>query len=604
MTRSSPHRPTHWPTTALILLLAAMPLALRAAPASAGKATAGKAPVPTGPNLPIEEHMLSNGMKLLLIPQHVAPVVSGAWVGHVGSVNERPGITGISHLFEHMMFKGTHVIGTRDYPKDVQLIEEQERVQDEMRAELSKMRDAQRRGEIEDMTKPEARTPRYLQLEARFDSLVTAQRANMVKNEFEQVLQNNGATGVNAFTTEDMTVYFETVPANKLELWFWIEADRLKNRVFREFYSERDVVYEERRRGVESTATGAFEVAFEALFWDASPYRSPVIGWPSDIANVSKAQADDYYDLYYSPQNLTAVLVGDFDPKQALAMAEKYLGSIPKGTRTTPEMITTEPPSRAEKRMLAEAETNPGVEVRWHTVAYVHRDVPALDVLEGVLNGPTGRLQKNLVLGSGVASSASASNEPRKYEGLFALGADCKEGHTPDEVENALYAEIEKLQKEPVSDDELQKVRNRYLAGSYRQISSNQQLLFRYARAEGTSSWRDADRIDQEVQRVTAADVQRVAQKYFQKENRAVLVWTRKGGTAEDPALANLPEQAKGMVKGMVARIEGTSDPVQIQQILERLDQMGGGMPPEMKPALDYIRAKAQARITLLQGSK
>ena len=155
-----------------------------------------------------------------------------------------------------------------------------------------------------------------------------------------------------------------------------------------------------------------------------------------------------------------------------------------------------------------------------------------------------------------------------------------------------------------MSDDELQKVRNRYLASSYRQISSNQQLLFRYARAEGTSSWRDADRIDREVQAVTAADVQRVARKYFQKENRAVLVWTRKGGSAEDPALANLPEQARGMVKGMVARIDGASDPAQIQQMLERLDQMGGQMPPEMKPALDYIRAKAQARITLLQGSK
>ena len=177
-------------------------------------------------------------------------------MAHVGSVNERPGITGISHLFEHMMFKGTHVIGTRDYEKDVRLIEEQERLREEMRAELSKMRLAQRRGEIEDMTKPEARTPRYRELEARFDALVAEQRANMVKNEFNLILQRNGGTMINAFTTEDMTAYFETLPANKLELWFWLEADRLRNRVFREFYSERDVVYEERRRGVESTPTG------------------------------------------------------------------------------------------------------------------------------------------------------------------------------------------------------------------------------------------------------------------------------------------------------------------------------------------------------------
>jgi predicted Zn-dependent peptidase len=604
MPRSSP-RGEHPRLRPIVVLLLAAAAALPAAgPALGAGAEAKTPPVPAGPNVPVEEHVLSNGMKLLLIPQHISPVVSGCWVAHVGSVNERPGITGISHLFEHMMFKGSHVIGTRDYAKDVELLDAQERVQDEMRVELSKMREAQRRGEIEDMTKPEARTPRYVQLEAKFDSLVAAQRANMIKNEFDQLLQANGATFVNAFTAEDMTAYFETVPANKLELWFWMESDRLKSRVFREFYSERDVVYEERRRSVESTATGPFEVAFEAMFWEASPYNWPVLGWPSDIANVSKAQADEYYSLYYAPQNLTAILVGDFDPRQALVMAEKYLGSIPRGARPAPEMITTESRSLAEKRMNAEAETNPGVEARWHTVAYVHRDVPALSVLEGILNGPTGRLQKNLVLGAGIASSASASSDPRKYEGLFSLQAECKEGHSPDELENALYAEIEKLQKEPVDADELQKVRNRYLASSYRQLSSNQQLLFRYVRAEGAGTWRDADRLDQAVQSVTAEDVQRVARTYFRKENRAVITWTRKGGTAEDPALANLPEQAKGMVKGLVARIDGATDPAQIQQMLERLDQMGGQMPPEFKPALDYVRARAQERITLLQGSK
>ncbi len=291
-----------------------------------------------------------------------------------------------------------------------------------MRAELSAMRAAQRRGDIEDMTRPEAKTPRYLQLEAQFDSLVTAQRANMVKNEFDLILQQNGATFINAFTSEDMTVYFETVPANKLELWFWMESDRLQNRVFREFYSERDVVYEERRRSVESTPTGPFEVSFDAMFWDSSPYLWPVIGWPSDIANITKAQADEYYSLYYAPQNLTAILVGDFDPKQTLAMAEKYLGAIPRGPKPAPEMITSEIPATAEKRFYAEAETNPAVWVRWHAAAYVHRDVPALNVLEGLLNGPTGRLQKSLVLDRGIATEARASQRSRaSTRGMFEI---------------------------------------------------------------------------------------------------------------------------------------------------------------------------------------
>ena len=556
--------------------------------------------------VPVQQFTLDNGMEFLLVPRPEQATVMGGWVAKVGSANERPGITGISHLFEHMMFKGTHVIGTRDYPKDEQLINEQERVQDEMRAEMSRMRLAQRRGELEDMTKPEAKTPRYKALEAKFDSLVAAQRANMIKNEFNLVLQNNGASGINAFTNEDMTVYFESVPANKIELYFWMEADRLKNRVFREFYSERDVVYEERRRGVESTPTGPFEVTFDGVFWESSPYLWPVIGWPSDVANITKAQADEYYALYYAPQNLTQVLVGDFDPKVALALAEKYLGSIPKGPRPAPEMITSEVKQLAEKRFYAEAETNPAVWVRWHTPAYVHKDSPVLDVIESLLNGPTGRLQKSLVLGEkGIATEASASTDARKYEGLFQIDAECKDGHTTDELEKAIGAEIERLQKEPVGAEELQKVKNRYLAASYRQISSNQQLIFRYAVADGRGTWQDADRIDEAAQKVTAADIQRVANAYFQRENRAVAVWSRKGGgEPEDPALAALPGEAKGMAKAMAARIAAANDPAAVQKILDRLDQMGGQLPPDMTPALDYIRAKAQARLTQLSSGK
>jgi predicted Zn-dependent peptidase len=574
----------------------------KAKPASKANSTM---PALAAPSIPIEEHLLGNGMKLILIPQHLAPTISGAWVAHVGSANEHPGITGISHLFEHMMFKGSHVIGTRDYAKDVRLIDEQEQVRDQMRAELSIARAAQRRGDLDDLAKPEAKTPRYRELEAKFDSLVTEQRANMVKNEFDNTLQKNGGTFMNAFTAEDMTVYFETLPANKLELWFWMEADRIQNRVFREFYSERDVVYEERRRSVESTPTGPMEEAFESMFWEASPYHWPVLGWPSDLPNITKAQADEYYSLYYAPQNLTALLVGDFDPKEALALAEKYLGAIPKGEKPAPEMITTEPPQLAEKRYYAEAETNPAVWMRWHTVAYVHHDVPALDVLEEILNGPTGRLKKSLVLGSGVATDASASDVARKYEGYFEIQGECKEGHTPEELEKAISDEVEKLQKGPVTDEELQKVKNRYLAGGYRQISSGMQLMFRYARAEGMGTWQDADRIDREVQALTAADIQRVANRYFQKENRTVAVWTRKGGTAEeDPALAGLSAEAKTTAKGMAARIAASNDPAQIQKMLERLDQMGGQVPPEMKPAIDYVRAKAQARLAELQSNK
>jgi predicted Zn-dependent peptidase len=579
----------------------AMALAVSGAFAADRKAKAGGKTAPPSAGSKVEEHFLSNGMKLLLIPRHLSPTVAGGWVAHVGSVNERPGITGISHLFEHMMFKGSHVIGTRDYAKDEQLILEQERVQDQIREELSAMRAAERRGDLADMWKPEAKTERMKRLEAQFDSLVVAQRANMIKNEFDLVFSKNGATGMNAFTSEDMTFYFETVPSNKLELWFWMESDRLKNRVFREFYSERDVVYEERRRSVESTPLGKFQVSFDAVFWDSSPYSWPVIGWPSDVAAITKAQADDYYGRFYAPQNLTAILVGDFDPKQALAMAEKYLGSIPKGTQPVPEMITSETRQLAEKRFYGEAETNPAVTMRWHVPALVHKDVPALEVMAQVLTSNTGRLYRGLVIDKKIATSASAQNDTRKYEGMFEVQAEAKEGHTPEELELAVSSEIERLAREPVPADELQSVKNRYLAAAYRQLTSNFSVMIRYGFADGTADWRMADKITEAVQATTAADVQRVAKDYFTRENRAVAIWTRKAGAAgEDPEIAALPAEAKPMVKQMLGRIDSATDAAQIQQMLGRMEQMAAQVPPEMKPAMDLVRARAEAKIQLL----
>ena len=568
-------------------------------------AAARRPPAVTVSGPAVEEHVLVNGMKVLLVPRHLSPTVSAGWVAHVGSANERPGITGIAHLFEHMMFKGSHVIGTRDDALDAKLIDQQEAVMDEMRGELSKLRAAQRRGDIDDMTKPENKTARMKELEAVFDSLVTLQRKNMVKNEFDLILQKNGGSRINAFTNEDMTFYFETLPANKLELWFWLEADRLKNRVFREFYSERDVVYEERRRSLESTPTGKYEEAFNSTFWDASPYSWETIGWPSDVANISKAQADEFYSLFYAPQNLTAVLVGDFDSAQALAYAEKYLGSIPRGARAAPEMITSEPAQIIEKRVYGEAETNPTVECQWHAVAQVHKDVPALTVLQTLLNGPTGRLQKHLVLGNGAAISARANLDARKYEGAFTIEAAAKDGHQPDELERAIYAELDSLARNGVPAEELTAVKNRYLTGNYRQLDSDFALMLRYGVADARGEWRDADRIDAAVQQVTSADVQAMVKRYFTRENRAVATWTRKAGSEpEDPALAGMPEQAKGMVRNMLGRIKTSQDPAQLQRMLERMDQMGAQAGPDMKPGLDLVRARIQARIAELGAAK
>ena len=282
----------------------------------------------TAQQVPVKEHFLANGMKVLLVERHDAPSISGGWVARVGSVNERPGITGIAHLFEHMMFKGTPTLGTKDYKKDLEIMAEQERVRDLMRAEDRKMRVMWRRGEITNLQDPEQKTKRWRELNDEFKKLVDAHRKVIVKNEFDRIYTSNGGSKMNAYTTYDHTAYFISVPSNKLELFMWMESGRLLEPVFREFYAERDVVFEERRMRTESTPLGKFSESFNSLFWESHPYGWPVIGWPSDIPAISKADADEFYATFYVPENLTLVLVGDFKSKEALAMALKLMSAV------------------------------------------------------------------------------------------------------------------------------------------------------------------------------------------------------------------------------------------------------------------------------------
>ena len=238
----------------------------------------GWVPGLVGQQVPVVEKQLTNGMQLLMVERHDEPSVAGGWVAHVGSSNEKPGMTGIAHLFEHMMFKGTPTIGTRDYQKDLQIIAEQERIRDQMRAEERKMRAMYRKGEIDDILKPENKTKRYQELEKEFDKLIAEQREILIKNEFDRIYTGQGGSSMNAFTTEDMTAYFINVPANKLELWMWMESERIWHPVFREFYAERDVVFEERRMRTESTPWESSTKNSTRCFGSPRPIAGPWLG--------------------------------------------------------------------------------------------------------------------------------------------------------------------------------------------------------------------------------------------------------------------------------------------------------------------------------------
>lgn len=495
----------------------------------------GFAPVPSGAqNVPVQATNLPNGMRVLLVERHDDPSIAAGWVAHVGSVNERPGLTGLAHLFEHMMFKGTRTIGTSNYAQDLRLIAEQEKVRAAMRAEERKLRAALLRGEIDDLLKPENRTPRLRELDAQFQRLVAQQRAILVKNEFDRIYTQAGASGLNAFTSEDMTAYFVTVPANKLELWCWMESERMLRPVFREFYAERDVVMEERRLRTESTPLGRFEEEFEAMVWQSSPYAWPVIGWPWDLPAITKAQADEFYALHYCPQNITLILVGDFRAPTALRLISKYFNRIPRGKTDPPEVVTLEIQQQAAKRMVAEAEANPQVWMAWHTVPFGHRDSYALNLLAQLLSTRTGRLFKGLVLGRQVATEASADTDHRKLAGLFVIRAEAKPGHSPEELEQAVWEELDRLKQTEVPAEELQKVKNNFAAAEYRRLSSNMSILFQLIYNDGLGDWREINAAGPKHQAVTAADIKRVANQYFTKQNSNVAIFTRKAAPSAE----------------------------------------------------------------------
>ncbi len=520
----------------------------------------------------VEEFRLENGMEFLLVPRSDQPnVVSAGWVARVGSVNERPGVTGISHFFEHMMFKGTTTIGTRDPARDAEYRREQRQVRDRINELVwGEQYERFRRGEIDDPWDPANDSPELRALRGKLDRLLRQQQgrglaeeiaevrrtlaaadgdaeaaasltarlaeleqkqaeaATIVKDEFDEVYTRAGGSGMNAFTSHDLTCYFITIPSNKLELWAWMESDRLHDSVFREFYSERDVVHEERRLRTESTPTGRFQEQFDAMFWVSSGYAWPVIGWPSDLNSYTFEQAIDYWNTYYRPGNLFGVLVGDFDPTEAKQLIRQYFSRLEPGEEEPQPVVTLEIEQLAEQRMNAEGDVPPSVEIRYHTVPAGHADSYALDMLAELLNDRTGRLYKGLVEGRGIAASARASSDTRRYAGMFAIEAEARGEATPEELEQAWYQELAKLQQTDVPPRELEKVKNRVAADSYRRLRSNMSLLIQLAFYETLVDWREINETPRRYEQVTAADVRRVANEYFDSANRSVATFRRK----------------------------------------------------------------------------
>ena len=455
------------------------------------------------------EKTLPNGMKVLILPRHNAPVFSGLIYADVGGVNEQQNATGLAHIFEHMAFKGTTTVGTKDYTKEKAALDKIEKA-------FLALRTARDR-------KPKASEEELKALEDAFQKAQEEAQPFVVQNELGEILEREGVPDLNAFTSFDQTVYLYSLPSNKLELWAAIESDRFANPVLREFYKEKDVIMEEKRMG-ESSATGKLIDDFMAVAFKNHMYRSWVIGNMADLRHISRTEAEAWFQKYYCAKNLTAVIVGDVDPATAMPLIEKYLGKIPAGEK--PSMyVSEEPEQRAEKRIVMEDPAQPFVVVAYHKPAFDDPDNAVYDAIADILGGgPSSRLSTSLVKEKKVALYAATYTDlGKKYPGLFLFFAVPNQGKSPEECEKALEDEIAKLKTSPVTKEELEGLKARSKTNFIHAINDNMGLAHNLAVYQNlTGDWRNLFKELEKIDRVTADDIMRVANKTFVNNNKTV----------------------------------------------------------------------------------
>ncbi len=460
----------------------------------------------------VSRHTLPNGLRVLILERHDAPVVSFVTWADVGAVHEVKGITGISHIFEHLAFKGTRSVGTRDLAAELEAMAAEDTTFYAWRHEYLK-------GALAD-------TVRMRALEQAHQRAVEEARQYAVSGEFTQAITQAGGTGLNAGTGYDETVYVCNLPSNKIELWMSLESERFLHPVLREFYTEKQVIMEERRMRTESQPVGKLLEEFLTTAFKAHPYGEPVIGHMSDIQATGRQEAADYFRTHYIPANLVLAIVGDVVTADVVNMVDTYWGRLPGGAKPRP-VVTVEPPQLGQKRIEVEDAMQPLLLIGYHRPDVYSVDAAVLSAIADILaGGRSSRLYEALVKEQQIALHVGAiPGWMEKYPGLYLFYAFPSQGHTTRECEEAILAEIEKIKQEPVTEEEVAAVKTRARAAFLSGLASNAGIAEQLARAESRfGDYREMFREVPKIEAVQAADIQRVANKIFVKRNSTVAV--------------------------------------------------------------------------------
>jgi predicted Zn-dependent peptidase len=467
---------------------------------------------------------LDNGLTVVICERPEAPVFSFFTHVDAGSVQDPLGQTGLAHMFEHMAFKGTDKIGTTDYAAEKVALEKVEQTYAAYIAERDK---------------PVGRVEQKLKdLEKAWKDAIAAADKYVKPNEFPQIVESNGGEDMNANTGDDETNYFYSFPENRLELWAYLESERFLHPVMREFYKERNVVIEERRMRTDSNPIGRLLEQFTTAAFQAHPYHRPTIGWMSDLNSFSATDAQHFFDKYYIPSNMVVTVVGDVKASETMPILEKYLGRLPSRPRPD-ERTTTEPPQNSERRVVLQEMSQPLYLEGYHRPDYRSTDDAVYDAIADLMSeGRTSRLYRALVRDKKIASfSAGFTGLPgNKYPHLFAFYAFPLPGHKPDEMADAVHAEIDRLKKEDISDEELKMIKTRAKANLIRGLGSNDGLASSLALYQARyDDWRELFRSVDRIDKVTKADIRRVANQTFVPTNRTVgIIETKTAAPAAD----------------------------------------------------------------------
>ncbi len=473
--------------------------------------------------------VLPNGLTLIVCERPEAPVFSFYTSVDAGDANDPGGQSGIAHMFEHLAFKGTKDIGTTDYPAEKIALE---KVEQAYAAYDSEYRKRVGRDEV-----------KLKELKTAFDAAVQSAQQYVIPNQFSEIAEANGAVGINASTGLDTTQYFWSMPANRFELWAYMESDRIANPVPREFYKERDVVMEERRMRVDSSPFGKLQEQFLATAYVAHPYHRPNVGWESELSQISATEAAAFHAKYYVPSNIVVAVVGDLKAAEVMPVLEKYFGRIPAGPKPEP-MSTVEPKQTAEKTVVLKQPTQPIYIEGYHKPDYLDPDDAVYDAISDIFtNGRTSRLYRSLVRDQQIAAVAEGGPgfPGDKYPALFVFIAVPLPGHTPEQMRDAIHKEIDKLKSADVTDEELQMFKTRSRADLLRGLGDNEGLASQLAEYQQRyGDWRELFRQLDKIDKVSKADIRRVANKTFVDTNRTIgiLDFEQPKGASSGPAPA------------------------------------------------------------------